>query len=141
MASTFCLSDAPPTVFDTQKALRRSLFFAPLTSPGASSTAKAAPQSVSWQSRGLTLQSLYGLASSLCAGDIEITPVQAWFEMAAQYPPELLLSGRVLAALKREFVGVVKCIHFGAIMEREAFESVVVRVMEAEAAVTVAVAQ
>jgi hypothetical protein len=78
------------------------------------------------------LQGLYGLASSLCAGDDELTPVQAWFEMAAVYPVDLLLEPRVLATLKREFLGVVKCLHFGAVIERGAFESVVARIMTPE---------
>jgi hypothetical protein len=35
----------------------------------------------------------------------------------------------ILDGLKRELVGVVKCPHFGAWMERGAFESVVGRVL------------
>jgi hypothetical protein len=62
---------------------------------------------------------------------LELTPVQAWFELAGRYPPEVLLREDVLGALKRELAPVVKCPHFGAVMEREAYESVVGRVLGA----------
>ena len=89
------------------------------------------PKRHTWSATGsgLTLQALYGLASTLNPGDMEVTPVQAWFELASQYHVSLLLSPPVLEALKREFIGVVKCVHFGATIERGAFESVAGRVM------------
>ena len=130
MASTFCLSNAPAAVYEVKKAFRTTSS-SPFSPSSSSSASKAASPVISWQSSGLTLQALYGLASSLCAGDKELTPVQAWFELAERYPVELLLSKPVLEALKREFIGVVRCIHFGAVIERDAFESVVGRVMAA----------
>ncbi|KAK5663303.1 hypothetical protein OQA88_3731 [Cercophora sp. LCS_1] len=84
---------------------------------------------VSWTTSDLTLQTLHGLACSINTADLEITPVQAWFELAAQWPVEVLLRRDVLDGLKRELTGVVRCPHFGACMEREAFESVVGRVL------------
>lgn len=90
-------------------------------------------EDVSWQASGLTLQSLHGLACSFNkAADIELTPVQAWFELAERYPSEVLMQKKVLDGLKRELVGVVKCPHYGAWMERMAYESVVERVVEPE---------
>lgn len=85
--------------------------------------------SFEWRSPGVSLDTLRGLASSLNPGDSELTPVQAWFELADRYSPGLLLTLGVLEALKREFKGVVACVHYGAAMERRAFESVVERVM------------
>ncbi|KAK0734151.1 hypothetical protein B0T26DRAFT_687321 [Lasiosphaeria miniovina] len=99
----------------------------PVLNPAASSG--GGDMGLSWQASGLTLHTLHGLASSLVPGDIEVTPVQAWFELAARHPVALLLRADILAALKRELLGVVKCPHFGAVMERAAFESVVARVL------------
>lgn len=123
MASTLCMSSAPDSVYEAKKALKRTSF-----------SSKSASPVISWQGTGLNLQALYGLASSLVPGDKELTPVQAWFEMAGQHHVGLLLSPRVLEALKKEFKGVVKCLHFGAVIEREAFESVLGRVVGQELA-------
>ncbi|KAK0731654.1 hypothetical protein B0H67DRAFT_82294 [Lasiosphaeris hirsuta] len=91
----------------------------------------AAPvEPIAWQAPDLTLQNLYGLACAVnSASELEITPVQAWFELADRFPMEVLLRKDVLEALKREFVGVVKCPHYGAQIERGAFESIVGRVL------------
>ncbi|KXX74967.1 hypothetical protein MMYC01_207432 [Madurella mycetomatis] len=78
----------------------------------------------------LTLRSLYELACSLNpADDVEVTPVQAWFELVGRFGAEVMMAEGVLENLKREFVGVVKCPHYGASLERAAFESVVGRVL------------
>lgn len=94
------------------------------------------PPPVSWQcgSTGLTLKALHGLASNVNTSELDLTPVQAWFELAERYPVGLLLRGDVESALRREFVGVVYCPHYGASIEREAFESIVARVVEPEVA-------
>ncbi|KAK4237145.1 RNA polymerase I-specific transcription initiation factor RRN3-domain-containing protein [Achaetomium macrosporum] len=99
---------------------------------------------LSWKTSGLTLRSLYGLACSLnpplspddddngggggCAS-AEIAPVQAWFELVTRFGAATLMREGVLDRLKREFVGVVKCPHFGASMKRGAFETVVAGVL------------
>jgi hypothetical protein len=119
MASTFCASSAPDSVFEDRRVFKKL-------------DPKSPSPVLSWQSTGLNLQALYGLASSLNPGDKEVTPVQAWFELANQYPVSILLNRRVLETLKREFKGVVKCVHFGATIERQAFESVVDRVIGPE---------
>ncbi|KAL0939122.1 alanine racemase [Colletotrichum truncatum] len=114
MASTMCMSSAPERVY---RSVRR----------------REVEAQHSWQALGagssLSLKSLLSLAKTLNPGDIELTPVQAWFELAARYGTAVLMEDRVIEALKREFCGVVDCIHFGAIIERDAFESVVARVM------------
>lgn len=126
MASSIALSPAPPAVFKQLGKTQLNVWFTP-------SAFNTNPISnggdVSWQSRGLTLQSLHGLATSLNPGDLELTPVQAWFELAQAFDIDLLLSPTVIDNLKREFHGVVKCIHYGALIERQAFESVVCRVI------------
>ncbi|KAK1600256.1 uncharacterized protein LY79DRAFT_698831 [Colletotrichum navitas] len=117
MASTMCMSSAPMRV---HRSIRRG---------------EAEITTHTWRAdtgagSALSLKSLLALAKTLNPGDIELTPVQAWFELAARYGAAALMRDNVIEALKREFCGVVDCIHFGAIIERDAFESVVARVME-----------
>lgn len=94
---------------------------------------KARPTpAMEWKSpsSSMTLANLYGLASSLNPGDEDLTPVQAWFELAERYDPATLIDSGVLESLKRELRGVVHCLYYGAVMERAAFESVLDRVMK-----------
>ncbi|OLN88576.1 hypothetical protein CCHL11_01678 [Colletotrichum chlorophyti] len=123
MASTMCMSSAPQRVYRT---IRRGE--ADRTTHMWQASSSASPGAGPGSS--LSLRSLLALAKALNPGDIELTPVQAWFELAARYGPAALMEERVVEALKRGFCGVVDCIHFGAIIERDAFESVVARVME-----------
>ncbi|KFG87436.1 hypothetical protein MANI_109635, partial [Metarhizium anisopliae] len=97
--------------------------------PGKAAAAAASRPSFQWGASGITLESLHGLAASLNPGDLEITPVQAWFELASRYPVEVLLGGAVLDTLQREFNGVVRCVMYGAVIERLAFESIIARVL------------
>ncbi|KAL2199245.1 RNA polymerase I-specific transcription initiation factor RRN3-domain-containing protein [Corynascus similis CBS 632.67] len=114
--------------------------------------------SLSWTTTALTLRSLHGLASSLLplsnpeSDDVELAPVQAFFELARRFGAERLLcnnhdgydgggngsgtSFSVLDALKRELVasGAIRCPHFGALIDREAFEGAVQRVLGTSAA-------
>lgn len=142
MASSLALRTAPAAVFDAMAAQ-------PVSPPGPPSglAARAAakseggaatpPPPVSWPASGLTLHSLYGLASSVNPSDLELAPVQAWFELAARWPLETLLRKDVEDRLKTAFVGVVKCPHYGAAIERGAFESICARVLGPEVAVPV----
>lgn len=126
MASAYCMASAPETVYTDREALDGS-------SGGSSGSKKKrspAPSApLQWAALGITLESLHGLASSLNPGDQEIAPVQAWFELASRYPVDMLMGGRVLDTLQREFRGVVRCVAFGAAIERLAFESVIARVL------------
>jgi hypothetical protein len=90
---------------------------------------RRSPPTFTWQGLRINLDALNGLAASLNPGDRELTPVQAWFELAARYQTGTLLDRSLLDALKREFKGVVKCVDFGAAIERQAFESVVYRMI------------
>ncbi|OHW95810.1 methyltransferase domain-containing protein [Colletotrichum incanum] len=117
MASTMCMSSAPARVYRT---IRR----------GEAETTTHTWRADTGAGSALSLKSLLSLAKTLNPGDIELTPVQAWFELAARYGAAALMRENVIEALKKEFCGVVDCIHFGAIIERDAFESVVARVME-----------
>ena len=123
MASSLVLQDAPPAVF---RALSRS---SPLLRRAQPSDVPPLQEPLEWSAAGLTLQALHGLACSIHDATVEVAPVQAWFELASRYPLEILLRRDVLDTLKRELSPVVRCPHYGAQMERMAFESVVGRVL------------
>ncbi|KAF4123447.1 hypothetical protein GMORB2_6148 [Geosmithia morbida] len=126
MASTYCMGNAPSPVFDyTMEALFNNIDFNPTPTP-------SSPPAMEWQSpsSSMTLANLFGLASSLNPGDEDLTPVQAWFELADRYNPAALIDSGILESLKRELRGVVHCLYYGAVMERVAFENVLSRVMK-----------
>jgi hypothetical protein len=132
MASSLALRTAPGAVFGAMRGCSQPHLPPPQQPPSALAALLAAtaevgappPPPISWPASGLTLHSLYGLASSVNPSDLDLAPVQAWFELAARYPLEMLLRKDVEDRLKREFVGVVKCPHYGAAIERGAFESI-----------------
>lgn len=114
MASAFCMQDAPDTIYNDRLA-----FYNPLRKPSP----------LTWQAHGPTLQGLYDLASSLNAGDLEVTPIQAWFELAQRYPLETLLEPGTLDSLAREFKGTLNCVIYGASVEVTVFESITGRIL------------
>ncbi|UNI14581.1 hypothetical protein JDV02_001197 [Purpureocillium takamizusanense] len=124
MASAYCMASAPESIYVDSQPLARD--YSKNKPP--SSTALP-PPSFSWPAVGITLDSLYGLAQSLNPGDQEIAPVQAWFELASRYPVDILLDATTLDALQRELQDVVRCVSFGAAIERMAFESVLAKVL------------
>lgn len=132
MASSLALRTAPEAVFDIMKAQPppHQQPLSAMATPPPVSAEVGSP--ISWPVSGLTLHSLYGLASSFNSSDLDLAPVQAWFELAARYPLETLLRKDVEDQLKREFVGVVKCPHYGAAIERGAFESICARILDPE---------
>ncbi|OAR01841.1 hypothetical protein LLEC1_07929 [Akanthomyces lecanii] len=114
MASSYVMANAPESVYTDRDAF--------------TSRFRSSP-TLQWPSPSVTLDSLHGLARSLNPGVDEVAPVQAWFELAGRYPVDVLLRPATLEALKREFKGVVRCVVFGAAMERVAFESIIFRVL------------
>lgn len=116
MATAYCMASAPENVYTDRSALE--------------SKSKSKPKpTFQWGASGITLESLYGLAASLNPGDLEVTPVQAWFELASRYPVHVLMGGNLLDTLQREFNGAVRCVMYGAVIERVAFESIIARVL------------
>ncbi|OTA91631.1 hypothetical protein M434DRAFT_397021 [Hypoxylon sp. CO27-5] len=77
---------------------------------------------------GLTLSSLHGLASTLIPADQELAPVQAWFEIARLYGAAAVRDAARMDAVREELARGVECQHFGAVIQRRAFEDVVARV-------------
>ncbi|RDA87345.1 hypothetical protein CP532_2653 [Ophiocordyceps camponoti-leonardi (nom. inval.)] len=134
MASAYLMATAPSSVYDSCSALAtavapdptwRRLLHLPDT---AVQRRKEAPV-MRWPAPTISLDSLRGLAQSLNAGDVELTPVQIWFELAARYRAERLLRPDSIEALLRRFCGVVHCVAYGAAVERLVFESVVMGVL------------
>lgn len=124
MASAYCMSSAPETVYADRDVLTNSKK-SKSKSPQPSSNNPA----LQWSTGGMTLDSLNGLARSLNPGDQEVAPVQAWFELASRYPINNLMAPGILETLQREFRGVVRCVMFGAAIERLAFESIIARIL------------
>lgn len=114
MASSYLMANAPNSIYSDRKAFT-SMF-------------RSSP-TLQWQASPISLESLYGLAQSLNPGTEEVTPVQAWFELVARYPLESLFHEPTLEILKREFKGVTHCVMYGAVIERNAFESITLRVL------------
>jgi hypothetical protein len=126
MTTAHFMASAPETIYND----REAAFAQPhKTVSHTSSNSASPPAPLQWQGPSVSLESLHGLAQSLNPGDKEITPVQAWFELASQYPVDVLLEPNTMEQFKREFKGVVRCNGFGAAMERVAYESVVSRVL------------
>ncbi|KAM0347067.1 hypothetical protein ACHAPU_005006 [Fusarium lateritium] len=123
MASSLCMANAPLDVFGDRKLVSSASSCNERRAQGLD--AYIPPVYLEWPSPRISLSSLYGLAQSLNPGDLEITPVQAWFELSTRYDKRLLLER--LDLLGVELMGVSKCLEFGAVMERDAFESVVAR--------------
>ncbi|KAJ4268212.1 hypothetical protein NW762_002274 [Fusarium torreyae] len=124
MASSLCMANAPLNVFDGRKLVSSASSCHNRRALGLD--AYVPPVYLEWPSPRISLTSLHGLAQSLNPGDLELTPVQGWFELASRYDKSLLMER--LDILGKELNGVVKCLEFGALMERDAFESVVARV-------------
>ncbi|KAI6780145.1 alanine racemase [Emericellopsis cladophorae] len=128
MATALCMDGAPAEVYGSRTEFsprhRTSIPFlsrrqaVPSPSPG-----------LRWEASGISLYNLRGLAASLNPGPEELTPVQAWFELAERYSPVTLVESGMLHDLQVQLKGVVRCVSFGAAMERAAFESVVERVV------------
>lgn len=112
MASSQLMADAPESLYSDRQDF--SARFRP--SP-----------TFQWQTPPVSLDSLYGLAQSLETGQDEFTPIQAWFELARRYPVDYLI--RNLDRIRREFKGIVRCVVYGAAIEKLAFESIVHRVL------------
>ncbi|KAI1766166.1 hypothetical protein GGR53DRAFT_487110 [Hypoxylon sp. FL1150] len=78
----------------------------------------------------LTLASLYGLATALNPADsVELAPVQAWFEIARMYGEGAVRDAAKMDAVRVELARDVDCLHFGAVVQRAAFEGTLERVL------------
>ncbi|KAI1098486.1 hypothetical protein F4804DRAFT_324639 [Jackrogersella minutella] len=79
---------------------------------------------------GLTLDNLFGLASTLNPADgAELAPVQAWFEIARVYGGAVVQDPALMDRVRAELARDVDCLHFGAVIQRAAFVGAVERVL------------
>ncbi|KAK8124748.1 uncharacterized protein PG998_000507 [Apiospora kogelbergensis] len=110
MLSAMALQQAPESVVQSLENRNATCGAASSTniSPRAPYSAKT-DGSITWPVTGLTLESLHGLASALNPPDLELTPVQAWFEMVREYGSRAVLEedndGSVLDRLVAELRG------------------------------------
>lgn len=81
-----------------------------------------------WQANGFTMGSLWALAQ-VEIDPTEISPVQIWFDLAAKYPYELLFVDGLLTALLLELRPFIRCIEYGAAVNRQFYEDVIERVL------------
>ncbi|KAF7535154.1 hypothetical protein G7054_g5596 [Neopestalotiopsis clavispora] len=117
MASSIALQHATPDIFTRIDAVNAVIKSNPRCNPNT--------HDIEWQSTGLSLDSLYGLAMTLNPPDRELAPVQAWFEIVQIYGPDVALDRQIIEGLTRGFRGMVRCLHFGAVIQREVFDNIV----------------
>lgn len=154
MASAIALQGAPPSVFEKMGGVKECLGLnspsqnaaGPRHQPRPSQTGSIrgqdlppkapVPSPISWQApgpaAGLTLENLRQLAGALNPQDgpyAELTPVQAWFEIVRLCGPATACDDSVMDALRRGLLDVVHCVHFGAVIQRNAFDAVLERVV------------
>ncbi|KAI1310341.1 hypothetical protein F5Y03DRAFT_345865 [Xylaria venustula] len=121
MATSLALQGAPPSILTHME---------DLAAPTTTTTASTSSSAVAWPSRALTLTNLRRLAGTLNAsGATELAPVQVWFELAGLYGVGVATNGSVLARLECAFAGEVRCVMFGAAVQRDVFETVVEKVV------------
>lgn len=117
MASSIALQHATPDIFTRIDAVNAVIKSNPQCNPDT--------HDIEWQSVGLSLESLYGLAMTLNPPDRELAPVQAWFEIVQMYGPDVALDRQIIEGLTRGFRGMVRCLQFGAVIQREVFDNIV----------------
>ncbi|KAK6452472.1 hypothetical protein FP744_10008723 [Trichoderma asperellum] len=81
-----------------------------------------------WQASGINISSLWALAQ-FELDPTEISPVQIWFDLASKYSYELLFADGLLTALLIEMRPLIRCIEFGASIQRQFYEDVIARVL------------
>ncbi|KAI0512544.1 hypothetical protein F5B22DRAFT_648648 [Xylaria bambusicola] len=119
MATTLALQSAPNTVFEHMS-----------ESPSAHPSPTAAgDHQLAWSTRALTLTNLRRLARTLNPSDSELAPVQAWFELASLYGVDTATNAAVLENIRRELVGKVRCVVYGAAVKRGVFEDALKKVV------------
>jgi hypothetical protein len=121
MASSIALQHATPDIFTRIDAVNAVIKSNPHCNPDT--------HDIEWQSVGLSLESLYGLAMTLNPPDRELAPVQAWFEIVQIYGPDIALDRQIIEGLTRGFKGMVRCLNFGAVIQREVFDNIVENVV------------
>ncbi|PNP42683.1 hypothetical protein TGAMA5MH_05424 [Trichoderma gamsii] len=87
-----------------------------------------------WQASGININSLWALAQ-FELDPTEISPMQIWFDLASKFSYELLFSDGLLTALLIELRPLIRCIEFGASIQRQFYDDVIARVLGPSAAI------
>lgn len=127
MASSLALQQAGPEIFTQITTIDTTL-----QANGPLACRRIPQGAVEWRATGLTLDRLYGLAAALNPPDrYELAPVQAWFELVTAWGPDVALDATVLEELLRGLRGAVRCLNFGAVIQRPVFDAAVERAVGA----------
>ncbi|KAI3329000.1 hypothetical protein HD806DRAFT_269239 [Xylariaceae sp. AK1471] len=118
-ATALALQSAPYNIFTQISDMQQPL----------SSSSTPTPTPVTFPCQTLTLTNLRRLARTLNPSDTELAPVQVWFELASLYGVAVATDKDVLENLKRELAGEMRCVTFGAAVQRDVFEGVLDKVM------------
>ncbi|KAL7936240.1 hypothetical protein V8C35DRAFT_297272 [Trichoderma chlorosporum] len=81
-----------------------------------------------WQATGININSLWALAQ-FEVDPTEISPVQIWFDLASKYSYELLFSDGLLTTLLIELRPFIRCIEYGAAVNRQFYEDIIERMI------------
>ncbi|KAH0499329.1 hypothetical protein TgHK011_006532 [Trichoderma gracile] len=115
-ATSLCMNAAPPSVFTDRQVFA-----------GIDPATTQAP-TFQWHANGISIGSLWALAQ-FEVDPTEISPVQMWFDLASKYPYELLFADGLLTALLIELRPYIRCIEYGAAVNRQFYLDVVERMI------------
>ncbi|KAL6868504.1 hypothetical protein J3F83DRAFT_737343 [Trichoderma novae-zelandiae] len=117
-ATSLFMNAAPPSIFTDRQVFA-----------GIDPTTTQAP-TFQWQANGISISSLWALAQ-FEVDPTEISPVQIWFDLASKYPYELLFADGLLTSLLIELRPFIRCIEYGAAVNRQFYLDVVERTLGA----------
>ncbi|KAL7818206.1 hypothetical protein V8C44DRAFT_216674 [Trichoderma aethiopicum] len=115
-ATSLFMNAAPPSVFTDRQVFA-----------GIDPATTQAP-TFQWHANGVSVSSLWALAQ-FEVDPAEISPVQIWFDLASKYPYELLFADGLLTSLLIELRPYIRCIEYGAAVNRQFYLDVVERMI------------
>ncbi|PTB65400.1 hypothetical protein BBK36DRAFT_1121636 [Trichoderma citrinoviride] len=119
-ATSLLMNAAPPSIFTDRQV------FAGIADP-----ATTQAPTFQWHApaaTGISIASLWALAQ-FEVDPAEISPVQIWFDLASKYPYELLFADGLLTSLLIELRPFIRCIEYGAAVNRQFYLDVVERMI------------
>ncbi len=115
-ASSLAVRDAPKSIFIHVNKARRRL-------PGPFLRQTRTHPAATWLARGISLPALYSLTCTIRPRDVEVTAIQAFFEICERFPVDFILSQDVQDTLKTKLLRITKCNRFGAVIKRDLFNA------------------
>ncbi|QYS98164.1 hypothetical protein H0G86_005356 [Trichoderma simmonsii] len=115
-ATSLMMNAAPSSIFTDRQVFA-----------GIDPTTTQAP-TFQWQATGISISSLWHLAQ-FEVDPTEISPAQIWFDLASKYSYELLFADGLLTTLLVELRPFIRCIEFGAAINRQLYEDIIERMI------------